>query len=160
MKIEQKLEQMGIILAAPAAPVANYTATMRQKVSADTSHIYVSGQLPWTGDAKNLVAGILGKDLDKAQGIEAARLAGISTLSALKACIGDLDKVAQVVKLEVFVACVPTFTEHPFVANGCSDLFVKIFGADVGLHARVALGVASLPLGAAVEISSLFAVCD
>lgn len=147
MTIEARLAELGIILPEAAAPVAAYVPVV---VSRGMAH--VSGQLPFV-DGK-LVTGRLGEDVDLAQGAVAARACGLMILAQLKAALGSLDKVARVVKLGAFVNSTADFTDQPRVANGASELMVAVFG-DAGRHARAAVGVPALPLGAAVEVDAL-----
>jgi enamine deaminase RidA (YjgF/YER057c/UK114 family) len=111
---------------------------------------YVSGQVP-TADGELLWSGKLGEELDVAAGANAARRCALQALSALRAGIGSLDKVRRIVRLGVFVSSASGFTDQPKVANGASDLLVEVFG-DSGRHARTAVGVPELPLGAPVEV--------
>ena len=143
--IEGKLEKMGIKLPVLGAPVANY-------VHAVTSNnlVFLAGKGPRKEDGKNIV-GKLGKDLTVAQGYEAAKIAGINLLAALKGEIGDLNRVVRIVKVKGMVNAIPEFTDHSKVINGFSDLMVAVFG-DKGKHARAAVGMSSLPGNMAVEI--------
>jgi enamine deaminase RidA (YjgF/YER057c/UK114 family) len=111
---------------------------------------YVSGQVP-LADGKLMWSGKLGDELDVSAGADAARRCALQALSALRAKIGSLDLVQRIVRLGVFVASGPGFTDQPKVANGASDLLVEVFG-DSGRHARTAVGVPELPLGAPVEV--------
>ena len=155
VRTEQKLAKMGISLPAVAAPVANYVGWT---VSGKT--VYVSGQLP-TENGKLTHSGHLGAELTAEQGAEAARQCAINILAQLKnACdtlvpAKGLDAVTKTLKLEGLVSASPEFKDHPKVINGASDLMVDVFG-DAGKHARVAFGVASLPVGAAVEVAGIF----
>ncbi len=155
VKIEEKLEQLGITLPAVAAPVANYVGWT---VSGNT--VYVSGQLP-TANGSLTHSGHLGTDLTTEQGSLAARQCAINILAQLKnACdtlipAKGLDAVKKTLKLEGLVSASPDFKDHPKVINGASDLMVEVLG-EAGKHARVAYGVASLPLGAAVEVAGIF----
>ena len=107
-------------------------------------------------DGAVAVKGRLGAEISLEDGVEAARLCMINILAQAKAaCGGDLDRIAQCVRLGGFVACVPEFTDQPKVINGASDLVVEVLG-DAGRHARAAVGVPSLPLGAAVEVDAIF----
>lgn len=112
---------------------------------------FVSGQVPIEA-GELLSAGRLGAELSVEQGQQAARRCALQALAALRDELGSLDRVAEIVKLDVFVASAPGFTDQPKVANGASDLFVEVFG-DRGRHARAAVGVAELPLGASVELA-------
>jgi len=132
-----------------AAPVANYVG---YTVSGKT--VYVSGQLPFR-DGKVAYAGRLGAGLSVEDGYAAGRQCGLNILAQLKAaCGGDLDRVARVLRLGGFVNSSPEFTDAPKCVNGASDLMVAVFG-DAGRHARAAVGVASLPAGAAVEVDAI-----
>jgi enamine deaminase RidA (YjgF/YER057c/UK114 family) len=103
------------------------------------------------------VRGRLGAELNVEQGREAARASALAILAQAKAAIGDLDRIAQVVKLTGFVAATADFVDHPQVVNGASDLMVEVLG-DSGRHTRVAVGVASLPMGCAVEIDAILLI--
>ena len=152
---EQKLTQLGITLPAVAAPVANYVGWT---VSGKT--VYVSGQLP-TANGALTHSGHLGAELPAEQGAAAARQCAINIFAQLKnACDTlapgkGLDAVKKTLKLEGLVSASADFKDHPKVINGASDLMVEVLG-EAGKHARVAFGVASLPLGAAVEVSGIF----
>jgi enamine deaminase RidA (YjgF/YER057c/UK114 family) len=151
LSIDQKLAELGVVLPDLAAPIANYmAATMHNRT------LYISGQLPRNGDL--LVTGQVGRDLTVAEGAEAARLCAIAVLAAAKAALlGDLGRIEQCLVLNGFVNAPAEFTDHPRVMNGASDLLVAILG-DSGKHSRAAVGVSSLPLGAAVEVSACFAL--
>ncbi|HZF45731.1 MAG TPA: RidA family protein [Sphingomonadaceae bacterium] len=150
MSIESKLAELGITLPEPAAPVAAYVPVV---VAGGLAH--VSGQLPFV-DGK-LVTGRLGEDVSTEDGTAAARACGLMLLAQVKAALGSLDKVERVVKLGAFVNSAGSFTDQPKVANGASELMVDVFG-DAGRHARSAVGVPVLPLGAAVEVDAIFAI--
>lgn len=149
MSIDDKLRAAGIELPAAAAPAANYVPF----VKAD-GMLHISGQIPFRDG--ELVKGRLGDDMDVEAGKATARLCGIGLLAQMKAALGDLEKVARIVKLGVFVASTTDFTQQPEVANGASDLMVEVFG-EAGRHARSAVGVAVLPRGVAVEIDAVVA---
>ncbi|RXZ64898.1 RidA family protein [Pelagerythrobacter rhizovicinus] len=150
MSIEAKLAELGITLPEAAAPVASYVPVV---VAGGLAH--VSGQLPFV-DGK-LVTGRLGEDVALDQGAAAARACGLMILAQLKAALGSLDRVERIVKLGAFVNSAGDFTDQPKVANGVSDLMLEVFG-DAGRHARAAVGVPALPLGAAVEVDAIVAV--
>lgn len=135
----------------PTAPVANYVKAVRSG-----NLVFLSGHGPYRSDG-TLVTGKLGRDLTIEEGYEAARLTGIALLSSLKREIGDLGRVQQIVKVFGMVNVDPSFTDMPKVINGCSDLMVEIFG-ERGRHARAAVGMASLPVGIAVEIDMVVEV--
>lgn len=149
--IDKRLADLDIVLPTPVAPVATYVPYVR---TGDL--IFISGQISFASGF--LIKGRLGADMDIEKGQEAARACGLNILAQLKvAADGDLDRVRRVVKLGAFVNCTADFVDQPMVANGCSDLMVAIFG-DAGRHARAAVGAASLPLGAAVEIDGVFEI--
>ncbi len=148
-KAEEKLAALGLELPVAAAPVANYVGFT---VSGKT--VYISGQLPFKG-GKLLVTGRLGAGVTIEDGYAAGRQCGLNILAHLKAaCGGDLDRVSRVLRLGGFVNSTPEFTDAPKCVNGASDLMVAVFG-DAGRHARAAVGVASLPAGAAVEVDAI-----
>jgi len=152
MSIETRLSELGITLPAPAAPVAAYVPA----VEVD-GLLHVSGQLPFREDG-SFYKGRLGEDVDLATGAEAAKRCGIMLIAQIKAALGgDLERVVRIVKLGAFISSAATFTDQPKVANGASELMVAVFG-DAGRHARSAVGVPVLPLGAAVEIDAIVAI--
>ena len=152
MSIEARIAELGLQLPAAAAPVASYVPT----VEADNM-LHVSGQISFAADG-SLITGRLGADMDVAAGQAAAERCALMILAQVKAALGgSFGRVERVVKLGVFVQCTPDFTQQPEVANGASDLFETLFG-DAGRHARAAVGVAVLPLGAAVEADAIVAV--
>jgi enamine deaminase RidA (YjgF/YER057c/UK114 family) len=144
--IEERLAELGIELPPAAAPVASYVPV---RVSGD--HAFVAGQIPLE-DGRLLLSGKLGAELSIEQGQGAARRCALQGLAALREALGSLDRVKAIVKLDVFVASAPGFTDQPRVANGASDVLVEVFG-DEGRHARAAVGVNELPLGAPVEVA-------
>lgn len=149
--IESRLADLGITLPAAAAPAANYVPFIRYGALLQTS-----GQLPLE-NGKVGVAGRLGGDVSLEDGQRAARLCAVNILAQAKAALGDLETIGRLLKLTVFVASDPSFTDQHKVANGASDFLVEILG-ERGRHARSAVGVPALPLGAAVEIEALFEV--
>jgi enamine deaminase RidA (YjgF/YER057c/UK114 family) len=148
--IASRLAELGIELPAPAAPVAAYVPAV---LTGNLLHI--SGQLPFEGGA--LMSGRLGEDRDTDYGQRAARACGVMLLAQMQKALGSLDRVERVVKLGVFVSSAGSFTDQPKVANGASELMEQVFG-EAGRHARSAVGVPVLPLGAAVEIDAIVAV--
>lgn len=150
MTIEQRLSELGIELPQAAAPVAAYVPVV---VAGNLAH--VSGQLPFIDG--QLVTGRLGEGVSLEQGTAAARACGLMILAQLKAALGSLDKVERIVKLGAFVNSTGDFTDQPKVANGASELMVEVFG-EAGKHARSAVGVPVLPLGAAVEVDAIVAL--
>jgi len=149
--IENRLKELGIELPAAAAPAANYVPFMQTG-----NLLFTAGQLPLSG-GKLIATGLLGRDLDVAAGQAAARMCAINILAQAKAALDDLERIAGLVKINVFVASMPDFTEQHLVANGASDLLAAVLG-DKGKHARAAVGMASLPLNAAVEVDAIIEV--
>ena len=149
--ISQRLEELGIALPQPAAPVAAYIPTVEVG-----GLLHISGQVSFRADG-SLITGRLGEDLDLAHGREAAERCGLMLIAQMKAALGSLDRVERIVRLGVFVASEAHFTDQPKVANGASELMERVFG-EAGRHARSAVGVPVLPLGAAVEIDAIVAV--
>lgn len=152
MKIEQRLAQLGIELPTPAPPAGSYAAYVLVG-----GLLVVSGQLPLR-DGKIVYPGPVGGAVTVEDGVAAARLCGLNLLAQAKAaCDGDLDRLHRVVRLGGFVHAADGFIDHPKVLNGASELMTEVFG-DAGRHARFAVGAASLPLGAAVEIEGMFEI--
>lgn len=148
--ISQRLAELGITLPEAAAPVAAYVPAVEAG-----GLLHISGQLPFEGG--QLMTGRLGEDRDLDYGRRAARACGIMLLAQMQKALGSLDRVGRVVKLGVFVNSAGSFTDQPKVANGASELMQDVFG-EAGRHARSAVGVPVLPLGAAVEIDAIVAV--
>ena len=146
--IEERLAELGIELPPAPQPVASYVPV---KVVGDLA--WVAGQVPMR-DGAVTVSGSVGSDVTVEEANAGARRCAIQALSALRAALGSLDRVTGVVKVDVFVASAQGFTDQPTVANGASDLLVEVFGEE-GRHARAAVGVPELPLGAAVEVALL-----
>jgi enamine deaminase RidA (YjgF/YER057c/UK114 family) len=148
---EAKLKELGITLAVPSPPMANY-------VNAVTTGnlVFMAGKGPRQDDGTN-ITGKLGKDLTVEQGYQAARLTAVNQLAALKAEIGSLNRVKRIVKVLGMVNSDPSFSEQSAVINGFSDLMVEVFG-DAGKHARAAVGMAALPGNIAVEIEMIVEV--
>lgn len=149
-EIDAKLAELGLVLPEPAAPVAAYVPVVEAGGLA-----HVSGQLPFLDGV--LVKGRLGEDVDAGKGYEAARACGLMILAQLRAALGSLERVERVVKLGGFVSSTADFTDQPKVVNGASELMAAVFG-EAGKHARSAVGVPVLPLGAAVEVDAIVAV--
>ena len=145
---EERLQQLGVSLPPPAAPVAAYIPCVRTG-----NLVYVSGQVPLV-DGKPSHTGRLGDDVGLEDGRAAARTCAINVLAALKAELGELSQVRRVVKVTGFVASAPGFTDMPKVVNAASELFGEAFG-DAGRHSRSAVGVAALPLGVPVEVEAI-----
>lgn len=149
--IEKRLSEMGVSLPVAAAPAANYLPFMQTG-----NLLLTAGQLPLK-DGKLAVSGLLGRDVDVAAGKEAAKYCAINILAQVKSALGDLDRIRKLVKITVFVASDPGFVEQHLVANGASDFLAEALG-EKGKHARSAVGVASLPLNASVEIEAIVEV--
>lgn len=141
---ESILKSLGIELPPMAAPAANYVPSVRTG-----NLLFVSGQVSISPAGR--FVGKLGQNLTVEEGQKAARICAVNILANLKASLGSLDKVGRIVKLVGFVNCTPDFEDPHKVVNGCSDLLTEVLG-DRGKHARSAIGMATLPLGAAVEV--------
>jgi len=145
MSIQSQLDALGITLPPLAVPAAAYVPFVRSgKLLFISGHIARHDGKPWVGQ--------LGLTMDTEQGKAAARAVAIDLLGTLNAAAGGLENVARIVKVMSLVNSTPTFTEQHLVTNGCSELLGKVFGPEVGAHARSAFGVAQIPLGACVEI--------
>lgn len=150
MTIESRLTELGIELPEAAAPVASYVP-----VVVHGNVAYVSGQLPFIDG--ELATGRLGESVSLEDGVAAARACGLMILAQLKSSGLSLDRVERVIKLGAFVSSTADFTDQPKVANGASDLMFEVFEEN-GRHARAAVGVPALPLGAAVEVDAIIAL--
>jgi enamine deaminase RidA (YjgF/YER057c/UK114 family) len=150
-KVEARLQSLGIVLPAAPNPVANYVPSCLAG-----NLLFISGQISRAADG-TVTKGRLGADLNVDQGRAAARLSALNVLAQVKAAIGELDRIAQLVKLTGFVSAAPEFTDHPQVVNGASDLMVEVLG-DKGRHTRAAVGVSSLPMGCAVEVDAILLI--
>lgn len=148
MTVEQRLQDLGISLPQPALPIGSYLPFV---ISGNL--LFVSGQISVLPTGER-VTGILGAGIGIEDGQQAARYSALMILAQARAALGSLERVTRIVRLNGFVAATPSFTDHPKVINGASDLMVAVF-AEKGAHSRCALGVASLPLGAAVEIDAV-----
>lgn len=152
MTIDTRLAELGITLPEAAAPVAAYVAAVEAG-----GMLHISGQLPFREDG-TFQKGRLGDTVTLEEGAEAARRCGIMLIAQMKRALGgDLERVARIVKLGAFIASTDDFTDQPKVANGASELMQAVFG-NAGQHARSAVGVPVLPLGAAVEIDAIVAI--
>ena len=150
--VEKKLADLGIVLPKAAAPVANYVPFVRTG-----NFMVVSGQLCLDAEGQLVAKGQLGGSVSVEDGQKAARACAVNILAQLKAGLGDLDKIARVVRLGGFINSAVGFADGPKVMNGASDLMVAAFG-DKGRHARTTIGVAVLPMDAAVEVEGMFEV--
>ena len=145
-RIEDKLQRLGWELPSAPPAVGLYVPVLR------TGNLVItSGQLPFVGKEITF-AGKLGAELHEQQGFDAARISALNALAQIKACIGDLEKVRRIVRVEGYVHSAPGFHAQPAVVNGASELLVDLFG-EAGKHTRVALGVSEMPLNAAVQIA-------
>jgi len=149
--VEERISELGIILREPVEPIANYLNSVRSG-----NIVFLSGNGPRRSDG-TFITGKLGTDLTIDEGYEAARLTAIEQLSVLKAQIGDLNKVEQIIRVFGMVNAEPSFVQQPAVINGFSDLMVEIFG-ERGKHARAAVGMGSLPMNIACEVEMIVQV--
>lgn len=149
--IDQKLADLGIKLPEAPQPVANYVPFL---ISGEL--LFTSGQIAKDGSGR-VLTGVLGDGVTVEQGQEAARHCALNILAQAKAALGDLARITQVLRLTGFVASTQSFTDQPKVINGASDLLVSVLG-DAGRHTRSAVGVASLPLNACVEIDAILKI--
>jgi enamine deaminase RidA (YjgF/YER057c/UK114 family) len=149
--VDEKLRELGITLPPAPAPAANYAP-----YAMAGGLLFVAGQLP--KDEGGLVyEGKLGDTVSLEDGQAAARLCALNILAQARSALGDLDRITMCLRLNGFVNGTPEFTDQPSVINGASDLIGQVLG-DAGIHSRIAVGVASLPMGAAVEVDGIFAV--
>lgn len=149
--VEDRLSSLGLSVPAVAAPVAAYVPAVRTG-----NYIFTSGQLPLR-DGQMILTGKVGGEVSAEEAAGAAKQCALNAIAAVKAELGDLDKVVRVVKAVVFVASTPDFTGQPLVANGASELFGAAFG-EAGKHARSAVGVPVLPLDSPVEVELIVEV--
>ena len=147
---EQNFEQLGLILPPAPTPLGVYTPSL-----VVGNFLYLSGHGTVKQDG-SLIIGRIGEDLDIEQGKLAARQVGLAMLATIKASIGSLDKVKRVIKVLGMVNCVSSFERHPYVMNGCSELFASVWGKEMGIGVRSAVGMGSLPDNIPVEIEGLF----
>ena len=150
-KIEERLSALGLELPRPSTPAGSYVPYVRSG-----NLLFVSGQIPFRADG-SVVTGRVGVDATIDEGQAAARTAGLSLIAVARSALPTLDEVTRVVRIGGFVNAELTFTDHPKVINGCSDLMLEIWG-DSGKHSRAAVGVGSLPLGAVVEVDGVFEI--
>ncbi|MGB7301870.1 MAG: RidA family protein [Burkholderiaceae bacterium] len=154
MGIDARLQTLGIELPIAPKPVGNYVGAVRTG-----NLLFMSGCGPRLPDGTS-ITGKLGDTMQVEQGYEAARLVGLNMLANIKAQLGSLDRVEQVVKVLGMVNCAADFADHPKVINGFSDLFVEVFGEAIGRGARSAVGMAALPGQIAVEVEIILQVRD
>jgi enamine deaminase RidA (YjgF/YER057c/UK114 family) len=150
ISVELKLKQLGLHLPPQPAPMGIYKPCL-----IDGSHLYVSGHGPRNEDG-SLITGRIGKDMDIEEAKSAARQVGLTILSTIKNHLGSLDKVKRVIKILGMVNCDADFEKHPYIINGCSELFADLWGNENGIGVRSAVGMGSLPGNIPVEIEALF----
>lgn len=147
---EQNFAALGLILPPAPVPMGVYKPCLQ-----DGKYLYVSGHGPLMAD-KTLIKGRIGKDLDEDSGKAAARQVGLAILATVRSHLGSLDKVKRVIKTLGMVNSTPDFEKHPYVINGCSELFAQVWGPDDGVGVRSAVGMGSLPGNIPVEVEVLF----
>ena len=147
---EERFEKLGLVLPPAPSPLGVYKPCL-----VDGKYLYLSGHGPVQND-KSLIIGRIGKDMDMEAGKLAARQVGLTMLSTIKTRIGSLDKVKRVIKVLGMVNATPDFERHPYVINGCSELFAAVWGEENGVGVRSAIGFGSLPDNIPVEIEALF----
>ena len=152
MTAEQRVKELGIIVPEPPKPAGLYLPCVQTG-----NLLYVAGQLPMR-DGKLMLSGKLGRDVTVDQAQPLARQCALNALAIVRGHLGTLDRVVKSVRVMGMVASAEGFIDHPQVVNGASQLLIDIFGETAGRHARVAIGVAELPLGAPVEVEFLFEV--
>lgn len=150
IETDQNFEQTGLSLPPAPAPAGVYKPCL-----IDGKHLYISGHGPLQNDG-SLIRGRIGKDMDMEQGKLAAQQVGLTILATIKKNIGSFNKIKRVIKVLGMVNCVPEFEKHPYVINGCSELFKKIWGEENGVGVRSAVGMGSLPDNIPVEIEAMF----
>ena len=150
MEQEQRFLALNLELPPAPEPKGVYTPLLR-----DGHHIYVSGHLPVNSDG-TLLRGKIGMDIDLESGKQAARQVGLTILATLRANLGSLNKIKRVIKVFGMVNATTDFDKQPYVINGCSELFVEVFGRENGIAVRSAVGVGSLPENVPVEIEAIF----
>lgn len=149
--VEKKLAARGFELPEAAPPLASYLPYAKSR-----NLLFISGQLPFRDGA--IIKGLLGETMTTEEGAVAAQYCAVGIVAQLKAALGgDFGRIRDIVKLEGFVAAAPSFTEHPEVVNGASDLMAELF-CQRGTHCRTAVGVSSLPRGAAVEVAAIVSI--
>jgi enamine deaminase RidA (YjgF/YER057c/UK114 family) len=150
MSATENFKALGLSLPPAPTPLGVYKPCL-----VDGKYLYLSGHGP-VQDDKSLIIGRIGTELDIEAGKLAARQVGLTMLSTIVANIGSLDKIKRVIKVLGMVNCTPDFGRHPYVINGCSELFAKIWGEENGIGVRSAVGMGSLPDNIPVEVEALF----
>jgi len=151
---DERFEELGFVL--PPAPVP---AGVYRPCLIDGKYLYLSGHLPMRSDG-SLIKGRIGRDIDRDEGKTAAHQVGLTMLSTIKSNLGSLNRVRRVVKVFGMVNCIPEFERHPYVINGCSELFAAVWGDENGVGTRSAAGFGSLPENVPVEIEAVFELFD
>ena len=152
MQTEAHMKELGITIPSVPSPAGNYVHAVRTG-----NLLYLSGKGPYNEDGSRPKTGKVGKDITTEDAYQQARSVGLTLIAVMKDALGDLDKVKRIVKVLGMVNCAPDFGEQPKVINGCSDLFVEVFG-ERGRHARSAVGMGGLPSQIAVEIEVIVEV--
>jgi enamine deaminase RidA (YjgF/YER057c/UK114 family) len=152
LSAERRVEELNVEIGAVSAPVANYVNAVRTG-----NLLFLSGKGPRPGQDGKRAKGKVGREYTVEQGYQHARSVGLDLIAVMRAELGSLDRVKRVVKVLGMVNAVPEFEDQPKVINGCSDLFVEVFG-ERGRHARSAVGMGSLPMGIPVEIECIVEV--
>ena len=147
---EEQFAQLGLSLPPAPAPLGVYKPFL-----IDGKYLYISGHGPVLNN-KTLITGRIGRDMDMDQGKLAARQVGLTILSTIRTHVGDLDSIKRVIKILGMVNCTPEFEKHPYIINGCSELFAEIWGEENGIGVRSAVGFGSLPDNIPVEIEAVF----
>ncbi len=150
MTADQRFEQLGLSLPPAPSPLGVYKPCL-----VDGKYLYVSGHGP-VRDDKTLIIGRVGKELTMEEGKLAARQVGLTILSTIKNNLGSFEKIKRVLKVFGMVNCTPEFEKHPYIINGCSELFASVWGAENGIGVRSAVGMGSLPDNISVEVEALF----
>jgi len=150
MRADQRFEQLGLSLPPAPSPLGVYKPCL-----IDGKYLYVSGHGPLRND-KSLIIGRVGKELNIEEGKLAARQVGLTILSTIKSNVGSFDKIKRVIKVFGMVNCISEFEKHPYIINGCSELFAAVWGEENGIGVRSAVGMGSLPDNIPVEIEALF----
>lgn len=147
---DDRFAQLGLALPPAPKPIGVYKPFLIVG-----NYVYVSGHGTVQEDG-SLIVGRVGTDLDLEAGKLAARQVGLAILATLKSNLGSFDRIGRVIKVLGMVNCIPEFTRHPYIINGCSELFVKVWGEDKGIGVRSAVGMGSLPDNIPVEIEAMF----
>jgi enamine deaminase RidA (YjgF/YER057c/UK114 family) len=151
---DKQFEKLGISLPPAIEPRGLYKPCL-----IDGKYLYLSGHGPLQND-NTLITGRIGKELTKEEGKLAARQVGLTMLSTIREKLGSLSRIKRVIKILGMVNCIPEFKQHPYIINGCSELFADVWGPDNGVGTRSAAGFGSLPDNIPVEIEAIFELCE